>query len=141
MRIAWNGQLFAHRAADARPVVDAYRARIKYGQSPRRAADMHTDRRSAYKRWHHDVIGVGPWRINRGLLSCVAAHARTQSSQRVQRSRLTSIVSVPLRSDDRRRKSSKLESSRPRCRSVLLRGRGGDAGLRVEFASQAFDRK
>ncbi len=39
----------------------------------------------------------GPCRMNRGLLSCVAAHARTQSSQRVQRSRLISIVCVPLR--------------------------------------------
>ena len=39
---------------------------------------------------------TSPWRMKRGLLSCVAAQARTQSSQRVQRSRSINIVAVPL---------------------------------------------
>ena len=40
---------------------------------------------------------AGPWRRKRGLLSWVEAQARTQSSQRVQRSRSISIVAVPLK--------------------------------------------
>src|SRR5687767_7576813 len=39
----------------------------------------------------------GPCRRKRGLLSCVDAQARTQSSQRVQRSRSITIVAVPLK--------------------------------------------
>src|SRR6478672_763590 len=40
---------------------------------------------------------VGPCRRKRGLLLCVEAQARTQSSQRVQRSRSMTIVAVPLK--------------------------------------------
>src|SRR5512134_1624561 len=39
----------------------------------------------------------GPCLRKRGLLSCVEAQARTQSSQRVQRSRSMTIVAVPLK--------------------------------------------
>ena len=66
---------------------------------------------------------VGPWRMNRGLLSCVAAHARTQSSQRVQRSRLISIVCVPLRN----RWSARKSSSRGSITGVLCRAACGFA--------------
>jgi len=40
---------------------------------------------------------VGPFRRKRGLLSCVEAQARTQSSQRVQRSKSMTIEAVPLK--------------------------------------------
>src|SRR5439155_419783 len=39
----------------------------------------------------------GPWRRKRGLLSWEAAQARTQSSQRVQRSRSIIMAAVPLK--------------------------------------------
>jgi hypothetical protein len=38
----------------------------------------------------------GPWRMKRGLLSWVAAQARTQSSHRVQRSRSISMAARPF---------------------------------------------
>src|SRR5580698_11229368 len=43
------------------------------------------------------LLWTGPCRRKRGLLSWVAAHARTQSSHRVQWSRSITIVSVPLK--------------------------------------------
>ena len=47
----------------------------------------------------------------RGLLSCVEAQARTQSSQRVQRSRSITIVAVPLK------KRFSVRNSSARCRA------------------------
>src|SRR2546422_5844460 len=67
----------------------------------------------------------GPCRKKRGLLLCVAAQARTQSSQRVQRSRSMTIVAVPLKKRVSVRKSSK---SDPILGPASTAGVGGATG-------------
>ena len=100
IRIASYGQLLAHvaqpmhvRSLIRTVPVSASRPIAPVGQPIMHTGSTQCMQALATIRWSC----FGPWRMNRGLLSCVAAQARTQSSHRVQRSRLISIVCVPLR--------------------------------------------